>query len=159
MFHPSFTWSYALISLGQIPRSRIAGLFISVCRTLEETCKHGFPKRMYHCASPPAMDGNSGCSTCPPCLNTASLPFFFFGPSLGMQKFPGQGLDMHHSSNTSHSSDNAGSSTCWAIRELLMGLFPVTHTWPISMTSQSILTRLDSLQTQEARPLCLFSGG
>ena len=36
---------------------------------------------------------------------------FDFGHTHGMQKFLGQGLNLHHSSNQSHSSDNTGSLT------------------------------------------------
>ena len=43
----------------------------------------------------------------------------FFGCAHGMCKFPGQGLNPCHSSKLSRSSDNAGSLTCCAIRELL----------------------------------------
>ena len=39
------------------------------------------------------------------------LLFFFFGHALGMQKFPGQGSNPHHSSDPNYSNDNAGSST------------------------------------------------
>ena len=35
----------------------------------------------------------------------------FLGCTLSMWNFPGQGLNTHHSSNSSHSSDNAGSLT------------------------------------------------
>ena len=45
--------------------------------------------------------------------------FIYFGCTHGMQKFLGQGSNLLHSSNLSHSSDNAGSLTYWAIRELL----------------------------------------
>ena len=37
-----------------------------------------------------------------------------FSCASGMQKFPGQGLYPHYSSDPSHSRDNAGSLTCWA---------------------------------------------
>ena len=36
-----------------------------------------------------------------------------------MKLFLGQGLNLHHSSYQSHSSDTAGSLTHWATRELL----------------------------------------
>ena len=36
----------------------------------------------------------------------------FFGCTRGMQKFLGQGLNLRHSNNLSHSSDNARFSTC-----------------------------------------------
>ena len=39
----------------------------------------------------------------------------------GMRKFPGQGLNPHHSSDLSHKSDNTGSLTCCATRELPEG--------------------------------------
>ena len=39
-----------------------------------------------------------------------------------MWKFQGQGSNLHHHSDTSHSSDNTGSLTHWATRELPHGL-------------------------------------
>ena len=36
----------------------------------------------------------------------------------GMWKFLGQGSNLCHSCNQSHSSDNTGSLNCWALREL-----------------------------------------
>ena len=42
-----------------------------------------------------------------------------------MQKFPGQGFNPWHSSNQSHSSDNAGSSTHWASREVHAFFYPI----------------------------------
>ena len=44
--------------------------------------------------------------------------FLFFGQACGMQMFPGQGLDLCHSCNQSHSSDIAGALMDWATREL-----------------------------------------
>ena len=44
---------------------------------------------------------------------------FCFGLACGMRKFQGRGLRPHHSCNQIHSSDNAGSLTHWATRELL----------------------------------------
>ena len=41
-----------------------------------------------------------------------------FGHTRGMQKFPAQGLNPHHSSKQSHNSDNGGSLTQWATREI-----------------------------------------
>ena len=46
------------------------------------------------------------------------LSFFFFGHTCGMSKFLGQGSNLRHSSNLSHSSDNTGSLTHWATREV-----------------------------------------
>ena len=43
---------------------------------------------------------------------TFPICFFFFGHTYGIGKFPGQGLNLHHSS------DNAGPLTHWATREL-----------------------------------------
>ena len=43
------------------------------------------------------------------------LFFFFFFPH-GIRKFPGQGWNLHHSSDQSHSSDNLNH---WATREIL----------------------------------------
>ena len=54
-----------------------------------------------------------------PCFPTFFSFFFLFGHVHGMQKFPSQGLILSHSSDTSPSSDNAGSLTCWATRKFL----------------------------------------
>ena len=43
----------------------------------------------------------------------------FGGLASSMQKFPGQGSNLRHSSDPSHCSDNARSFTCSATRELL----------------------------------------
>ena len=51
------------------------------------------------------------------------LFFYYFGHALGMQKFLGQGLNPHHSSDLSQCSDNTGSLTHWATRKLWEGLF------------------------------------
>ena len=40
-----------------------------------------------------------------------------------MQEFLSQGSNLHHSSDLSHSNDNAGSLTCWATRNLLSSKF------------------------------------
>ena len=48
---------------------------------------------------------------------------FFFGHACGLQKLPGQGLNLHHSSIQSRISDNSGSLACWTTRELLKILF------------------------------------
>ena len=53
--------------------------------------------------------------------------FFFFGFIHGMQKFPGQGSNMHHSSHLSSCSDNAGSLTHWATREHLNLFFKLSE--------------------------------
>ena len=45
--------------------------------------------------------------------------FFFLGCICGMQRFPGQGPNLHHCSNSSCCSDNARSLFCWATGELL----------------------------------------
>ena len=37
--------------------------------------------------------------------------FFFFAHAFGIQKFPGEGLNLHHSNDPSHSSNNTGSLT------------------------------------------------
>ena len=44
--------------------------------------------------------------------------FLFFDCTHGMWKFPDQGLNLHHSNNLSHCSDNARSLTFLAAREL-----------------------------------------
>lgn len=52
------------------------------------------------------------------------LPFFFpFGCTWGTWKFPGLGLNPHHSSNPGHCSDNTGSLTHWTTGELQWELF------------------------------------
>ena len=48
--------------------------------------------------------------------------YLFIGGSYSMWKFPGQGSNSCHSSDPSHSSDNAGSLAFWATRELLFCL-------------------------------------
>ena len=48
------------------------------------------------------------------------LLFFFFGCICGMQKYPGQGLTLHHSWDPCHSSDNARSLTDCATRDLVL---------------------------------------
>ena len=65
----------------------------------------------------------------------AARCFLFFGHTHGMQKFLGQGLNLHrshscnqnlrhsHSCNQSHSSDNARSLTHWAMKEFPDVLF------------------------------------
>ena len=56
-----------------------------------------------------------------PCDSCFCFFFSLFFPSgciLGMQKFPGQGLNPCHSNNPSHCSDNAESSTGSVTREL-----------------------------------------
>ena len=54
------------------------------------------------------------------CLSLFSL---FFGCTLNMWKFPDQGLNLWHSSDPSHWSDNIGSLTCCTTRELILSLF------------------------------------
>ena len=44
--------------------------------------------------------------------------FIYFGHACSMQKFPGQGLNPHHSSDPSHSDDNTRCSTCRTTRKL-----------------------------------------
>ena len=46
------------------------------------------------------------------------LVSFFFWPSLGHGKFPGQGSNPCHSRDPDHCSDNARSLTCYTIGEL-----------------------------------------
>jgi len=48
---------------------------------------------------------------------------FFLGHVCGMWKFPGQGLNLCHSSDLSYSSDNTGSLTHLAIGEHLYSTF------------------------------------
>ena len=50
--------------------------------------------------------------------STVLYLFIYFGHTGGRQKFPGQGSNLHHSSNPSHTSNNAGSLTWSATREL-----------------------------------------
>ena len=49
-------------------------------------------------------------------LNKAVI-VIVFGCTLSMWKFLGQGLNLRHSSDLSHCSDNWGSLTCCATRE------------------------------------------
>ena len=57
-----------------------------------------------------------------------SWEFFLIGHAYGMGKFLDQGLNLRHSSDTCHSSDLSynsdvpGSLTCWATRELSLGI-------------------------------------
>ena len=51
------------------------------------------------------------------------LRFFFFGFTLMIGEFPGQGSNPDHSIDPSHSSDNAGSLTYCATRELPLRFF------------------------------------
>ena len=44
--------------------------------------------------------------------------FFSFGCTHGLQKVPGPGIETKRSSDRCHSSDNAGSLTHWATKEL-----------------------------------------
>lgn len=54
---------------------------------------------------------------------------FFFGHACGLQKLPGQGLNLHHSSIQSRISDNSGSLACWTTRELLKVIFWLFFLW------------------------------
>ena len=49
-----------------------------------------------------------------------TLFIYLLGCACGMGKISGQGSNQPHSNNPSHSSDNAGSLTHWATRELHM---------------------------------------
>ena len=53
-------------------------------------------------------------------IGCVSFNRFFkcFGQACGMQKFPGQEMNLHHGSDPSHSSANARSLTYWATREV-----------------------------------------
>ena len=53
------------------------------------------------------------------CEVPKTLFFFLFGCTCAMWNFLGQEWNLHHCCNQSHSSDNVGSSTCEATRELL----------------------------------------
>ena len=58
---------------------------------------------------------------CPcPSLRKLVILILFFGCTHGMQNFPGQGLNPSHSSDPGHCSDNTGSLTHCATRELLV---------------------------------------
>ena len=52
-----------------------------------------------------------------------SLSLLFLCHICGMRKFLGQGLNLCHSSNQSHSSGNTGSLAPWATNELVFWLF------------------------------------
>ena len=51
------------------------------------------------------------------------LFYFIFGCTCSMQKFPGQGSNLHHSSDPNHSSYNARSITHQATREFQVWFF------------------------------------
>ena len=55
--------------------------------------------------------------------NVLFIYLFVFGCACGRWKFPGQGLNPHHSSGQSHCSDNSGSSTHCTTRELHLKCF------------------------------------
>ena len=72
--------------------------------------------------------------------------FFFFGHTHSMWKFPGQGWNLYHSSNWSHSRDNAGSLTPWATRELPLSFFFLT--WKGLYRFSSVLFSSFQLRTE-----------
>ena len=59
-----------------------------------------------------------------------STLFFSFGCTHSIQKLSRQGLDPYHSSDRSNSSDNARSSTRWAIRELQVFNIVLNEAYP-----------------------------
>ena len=59
----------------------------------------------------------------------------FFGCANNMQKFPGQGMNLSHSSDLSHHNDNARSLTHCATREL-WALFYIKWTVPSTREHQ-----------------------
>ena len=52
-------------------------------------------------------------------ISSSTCIFFLFGYTCDMQKFQGQGLNLPHSSDPSHFSDNARSLTRYYTRKLL----------------------------------------
>ena len=56
-------------------------------------------------------------------IYTSFTPHYFFCFIHGIQKFQSQRSNPHHSSDLIHGSDNAGSLTHWATRELLSHYF------------------------------------
>ena len=58
--------------------------------------------------------------------HSTTVPIFFFVRAHGMQKFPGKGWNLHHSSDLSHSSDNTRSLTSQATRELPLCLISIS---------------------------------
>jgi len=88
--------------------------------------------------------------------------FYFFGHAQGIRKVPGQGSNPQHSSDLSHCTDNTGSLTRCATREILSVNFRVGLSistkkkkkkkkiicWiliGIALTPQIILGRIDIL--------------
>ena len=58
--------------------------------------------------------------------------FFFFGPAHGTWKFLGQGLNLCHRSDLSHSSDNTGFLTLYTTRKFPHSLFLKPRVWCVS---------------------------
>ena len=66
---------------------------------------------------------------------------FFFCHVCGTWKFPGQGSNLRHSSDSSYCSNNTGSLTCCTTRELLkmLLLIPCFPSWFFSRASCSLV--------------------
>ena len=77
--------------------------------------------------------------------------FFFFDCALSMQKFPGQGL------NLSHSSDYLGCSTRWATRELPCRCWSAAFTGPFVRRGGSPLSEGTELTPLDGIPLSRLS--
>ena len=83
----------------------------------------------------------------------------FFGHANGTWNFLGQGSNLHHSSELSHSSDNARSLTHWAPRECqnetfegLRGEWEFFFSWPCSTWSCQIHASVATCATAAAMP-------
>ena len=80
------------------------------------------------------------------CVTFSLSLFFFFCHNHGMQKFWGQGSISCHSSTLSHSSDNAGSLTRCATREMLCHFLLLPVYSPISWREAPLLFSCSSWQ-------------
>lgn len=66
-----------------------------------------------------------------------------FGSTHGMQQFPGQGSNLWHRSDPSHSRENAGSLTHWATRGLLKTQVLTCPKWLLYGNFRDLLFSLD----------------
>ena len=115
---PPYTWKS--LPLGPQPPLEWTGLV----RSRETRVSIITLWKMVHLTPWPAVSSLSSTGGPVRCLWANQLPFCasvsltkkirisFFGHALGVRKFPGQGLNLHHSS------DNASSLTHWTTREL-----------------------------------------
>ena len=75
-----------------------------------------------------ARSRKGGCTHCPMLTGLSIFVSCIILPC-GIQKFLSQGSNLQHSGDQSHSTDNAGSLTCWATRELLLHVFWNCDDW------------------------------